>query len=159
MCEGAQAEQKPGARTVVQEAPPVSRLCGPVRPLPVCGKERTCPRRSGAQRGPGLRVWRMLVLEAWFRIPPCVKGPGLVRWLISLDCNHPQKGGSESEPSRGRLQPSRRAERALLRKRRGKGAGGIWHGQMPLHQKTKAPFGALFFWCAKRDSNPRPFGS
>ena len=22
-----------------------------------------------------MRVWRMLVLEAWFRIPPCVKGP------------------------------------------------------------------------------------
>ena len=111
-------------RNTCGDTPPVSRLCGPVRPLPVCGKERTCPRRSGAQRGPGLRVWRMLVLEAWFRIPPCVKGPSLVRWLISLDCKHPQKGGSESEPSRGRLQPSRRAERALLRKRRSKGAGG-----------------------------------
>ena len=29
---------------------------------------------------------------------------------------NPQKVGSDSEPSRGRLQPSRRAERDLLRK-------------------------------------------
>lgn len=33
-------------------------------------------------------------------------------------------------------------------------AGGIWHSQMPWHQKKKAPFGALFFWCGRWDSNP-----
>ena len=33
---------------------------------------------------------------------------------VSLDRKHPQKGGSDSEPPRGRLQPSRRAERALF---------------------------------------------
>ena len=117
------------------------------------------PRRGGPQRGPGLRVWRMLVLEAWFRIPPRVKGPGLVRWLISLDCKHPQKGGSESEPSRGRLQPSRRAERALLRKRRSKGAGG-WllfcrrqkkkPEQSGLCSDVRAAFGTAKCLCTKR---------
>ena len=33
-------------------------------------------------------------------------------------------------------------------------AGGIWHSQMPWQQKKKAPFGALFFWCGRWDSNP-----
>ena len=33
-------------------------------------------------------------------------------------------------------------------------AGGIWLCQMPWHQKKKAPFGALFFWCGRWDSNP-----
>ena len=51
-------------------------------------------------------------------------GPCLVASAVNFHRKHPQKGGSDSEPSRGRLQPSRRAERALLRKRRSKGAGG-----------------------------------
>ena len=33
-------------------------------------------------------------------------------------------------------------------------AGGIWLCQMPWQQKKKAPFGALFFWCGRWDSNP-----
>ena len=33
-------------------------------------------------------------------------------------------------------------------------AGGIWLCRMPWHQKKKAPFGALFFWCGRWDSNP-----
>ena len=33
-------------------------------------------------------------------------------------------------------------------------AGGIWLFQMPWRQKKKAPFGALFFWCGRWDSNP-----
>lgn len=33
-------------------------------------------------------------------------------------------------------------------------AGGIWLCQMPWRQKKKAPFGALFFWCGRWDSNP-----
>lgn len=34
-------------------------------------------------------------------------------------------------------------------------AGGIWHSQIPWHQKKKAPFGALFSFGAGRwDSNP-----
>ena len=36
---------------------------------------------------------------------------GLSKW----DTYYPQKVGSDSEPSRGRLQPSRRAERDFLR--------------------------------------------
>ena len=48
---------------------------------------------------------------------PCLMSGG------SWDRKHPQKGGGDSVPSRGRLQPSRQAERALLRKKRGKGAG------------------------------------
>ena len=37
---------------------------------------------------------------------------------IDILNDHPQKVGSDSEPSRGRLQPSRGAERDFLRKRR-----------------------------------------
>lgn len=33
-------------------------------------------------------------------------------------------------------------------------AGSIWLCQMPWQQKKKAPFGALFFWCGRWDSNP-----
>ena len=37
---------------------------------------------------------------------------------IDIFNDYPQKVGSDSEPSRGRLQPSRGAERDFLRKRR-----------------------------------------
>ena len=40
-------------------------------------------------------------------------------------CSRPQTVGSESEPQRGRLQPSRRAERDRLRKRRSSGVSAL----------------------------------
>ncbi len=47
----------------------------------------------------------------------------------------PKKGGSDSEPSRGRLQQSRQAERAFFRLRRSKEAGG-WRIFCHGHKKT-----------------------
>ena len=46
---------------------------------------------------------------------------------IDILNDHPQKVGSDSEPSRGRLQPSRGAERDFLRKRRSSGSKQIPH--------------------------------
>ena len=43
-------------------------------------------------------------------------GGGKDLWLSIDSSMKPQKVGSDSEPLRGRLQPSRRAERDFLRK-------------------------------------------
>ena len=68
---------------------------------------------------------------------------------------HPQKGGSESEPSRGRLQPSRRAERALLRKRRSKGAGGwLLFCRRQKRSRSKADFAPT---CGRHLARPNAF--
>ena len=69
--------------------------------------------------------------------------------------HHPEKGGSDREPLRGRLQPSRRAERGFFR---GHGAGAVCSGFAAMLPPGAAEEGARSR-CLRRPTTTMPGGS